>query len=78
MLERRISEEEVLEVLNSGDHIENYPMDAPYPSMLMLGFTTTGPLHVVAAKGEGGEFILITTYCPDANKWHSDFKRRKP
>jgi hypothetical protein len=38
--------EEILQALDSGEIIEEYPEDKPYPSCLILGRTVTGrPLH---------------------------------
>jgi hypothetical protein len=49
MFERAISEANVRETLTSGETIEDYPAEAPYPSRLMFGRTGGFPLHVVAA-----------------------------
>ena len=38
MLERGISRSEVFEALLSGEEIENYPNDTPFPSALFLGW----------------------------------------
>lgn len=77
MFKRSISEEDVLNVLELGQIIENYPEDEPYPSRLMLGWSRNRPLHVVAAvNGEDNELIVVTTYEPDLEKWDREFKRR--
>lgn len=53
-------------VLPTGEVIESYPNDLPYPSKLMLGWRGNRPLHVVAADNlESGETIVITVYEPD-------------
>jgi hypothetical protein len=66
-------------VLESGERVEEYPEDEPYPSYLMLGWPAGQPLHVVAAHdAEEGETIVITTYWPDPSRWESDFKTRRP
>ena len=74
----KIQVEELLEALDSGEIIEEYPEDTPYPSCLILGHTSAGRvLHVVAAPVPNGEsLIIITTYQPDPDRWESDFKRR--
>ncbi len=38
MFQRRISKEDVQEVLETGETIETYPDDEPYPSRLLLGW----------------------------------------
>jgi len=47
--ERGISREEALDVLPSGERIEDYPDDYPLPSALFLGRVKGRPVHVVAA-----------------------------
>ena len=79
MFERRIGEVDVHHILNTGEIIENYPNDTPYPSQLLLGWREDRPLHVVAANNTAdNERIIITVYEPDPDQWESDFKRRKP
>ena len=46
---RDISEAEVRAVLTTGEAIEEYPDDTPFPSRLVLGWVGSRPLHVVAA-----------------------------
>ena len=75
----RIGVEEVLYVLNTGESIEEYPDDKPYPSALILGWTVAGrPLHIVCAPVVPEKrLIIITTYEPDPNRWAPDFRGRK-
>jgi len=49
MFHRRISKEEVKQVVATGEAIETYPTDKPFPSPLILGWSGTRPIHVVAA-----------------------------
>jgi len=49
LAERGIPQKDVWEVLQSGERIEDYPDDTPYPSALFLGFVAYKPLHAVAA-----------------------------
>ena len=79
MLRDGISSDEVRTVLESGERIEHYPDDRPYPSYLALGWLARRPLHVVAAAdADLSETIIITTYLPDPGRWESDFKTRRP
>ena len=75
----RIHVEEVLQALDTGEIIEEYTEDQPYPSSLIMGRTSTGrPLHIVAAPVSAEErLIIITTYQPDPELWEPDFRRRK-
>jgi len=78
MLERRITIDDILLVLNKGEVIESYPDDTPWPSQLTLGFVRTRPLHVVWAEaGDTKRVVIITVYQPDANQWDSAFRRRR-
>ena len=79
MYQRRVTEEDVRHVLSFGEVIEDYPDDEPYPSQLVLGWCGGRPLHVVMAYNRmSQEKIVISVYEPDSEKWHSDFRRRKP
>ena len=79
MFERRITEEDVREVVGKGETIEHYPEDSPYPSRLILGWQGSRPIHVVVAdQKEENELIVITVYEPDPALWQPDFRRRKP
>lgn len=78
MFQRGISEQEVRETLESGETIERYPDDTPYPSRLVLGWCGGRPIHVVAADNpQENEIIVVTVYEPDPALWEPDFRRRK-
>jgi hypothetical protein len=78
MFERRVSEENVRQVLQSGEMIEDYSDEMPYPSGLMLGRRGNHPLHVVIAKNtRDHESVVITVYEPDHSQWKSGFRNRK-
>lgn len=75
--QRGIKYAEVKSIIMSGEIIEDYPNDYPYPSCLILGWTEQGiPLHVVAGLG-ASKLWLITAYKPDKDQWSNDFKNRK-
>jgi len=79
MVERRISSEDVRQVLAEGKEIESYPGDLPYPSLLLLGWCGSRPIHVVAAdNASDNEIIIVTVYEPDPERWEPGFERRKP
>lgn len=77
MAQRAISTGDVRLVLDSGEVIEDYPDDYPYPSALVLGWVGGRAIHVIAATSPS-ERIVITVYQPDPARWEPDFKRRKP
>ena len=77
MFQRDISEKHVEEVIENGEIIESYVDDTPYPSFLTLGCVDGITLHVVYAKDEEGNVIVITAYRPNLTKWQEDLKTRK-
>ena len=78
MAQRGITEIDVLRVLTTGETIETYPDDTPYPSRLLLGGSASRPLHVVAAENaEAHETIIVTVYEPDPLLWEPGFRRRR-
>ncbi|MBR4754643.1 MAG: DUF4258 domain-containing protein [Lachnospiraceae bacterium] len=75
--ERGISLNDVCESINSGEIIEQYPDDYPFPSCLILGITIHNQyIHVVVSMNEN-VIYLITAYLPNSDKWESDWKTRK-
>ncbi|HOV40185.1 MAG TPA: DUF4258 domain-containing protein [Oscillospiraceae bacterium] len=77
MQERGINPSDVKNCILSGEIIEQYPNDFPYPSYLILGLSTIKEaLHVLI--GASNDFIwIITAYYPDAEQWEADCKTRK-
>jgi len=77
MFERRISADEVRYVLETGEAIEEYPDDTPYPSRLIMGWYKGRPIHVVAANNSlDKEIIIITVYEPDPSEWDPECRKR--
>lgn len=78
MFQRHIDEKDIRHVLETGETIEEYSDDTPYPSRLILGFAKTRPLHIVVADNKmAQETIVITAYEPDIQSWELGFKRRR-
>ena len=78
MFQRQVSIDDVHHVLKSGETIEAYPDDIPYPSSLILGWCGSRPVHIVAADNmTAHETIIITVYEPDLAQWEPGFKRRR-
>jgi hypothetical protein len=78
MLERGITMAEIEQVALSGDEIEGYPDDTPFPSRLLLGFPQGRPVHVVLAEEPDSDVThVITAYVPDPSMWDEAFRRRR-
>ena len=78
MFHREITKNEVIEVIENGQAIIDYPDDNPYPSCLMFGKVNNKPIHVVFAIDQENETgIVITAYIPDIRLWTEDFKLRR-
>ena len=77
LMQRGLFQASVVQAIRSGEIIEQYPDDYPYPSCLLLGTTEAGEaLHIVCGIGEG-KVWLITAYHPDPDEWESDLKTRR-
>lgn len=73
---RSICENEVEEVIGSGEIIEDYPNHRYGPACLILGRTITGKmLHVLCSCRSVVD--IITVYEPDSTEWSADFKTRR-
>lgn len=68
---------QIFESVGSGEIIEDYPLDKPYPSCLIYGRTNANlPVHSVwAYNSETSYAVLITVYVPDPDRW-VDFRER--
>lgn len=76
MFQRRVSEEEVNQVVAVGEIIGMYPDDKPFPSRLRLGWIGSRPVHVVVADNVAAqEAMIITVYQPDAEEWDTGLPR---
>ena len=74
--ERGIFLSDIIAAIDTGEIIEDYPEDHPFPSCLILGQSETKVIHVVASISD--EMInLITAYIPDSERWEADLKTRK-
>lgn len=77
MQERDITIDDVSKCIMSGEIIENYPDDFPYPSCLIFGYNISDKiLHTVV--GSDGELLyIITAYYPTPDKFMEDLKTRR-
>ncbi len=77
IMQRGISLADVSHVLQTGEIIEMYPTDYPYPSCLVLGYMENHAcIHVVCGVGPR-DLHLVTAYRPDPERWDDDGKTRK-
>lgn len=75
--QRGINVRDIREVINSGEIIEQYPEDYPYPSCLVLGKNLYGESIHAVLSDEGSSSRIITAYFPSVDKWSDDFKFRR-
>lgn len=77
LLQRNINQEDVENAILTGEIIEEYENDYPYPSCLVYGINLNNRvLHVVCGIGND-ELWIITAYYPDISNWNEDLKKRK-
>jgi len=76
----KLSLEEIYSSVLTGEIIEQYPDDKPYPSCLIYGKNIKNePIHGVWAYNiETKASVLITVYRPDPDRWIDWKIRRKP
>ncbi len=78
MFQRGINPDVVVQIIAEGEAIIDYPDDQPFPSVLLLGFYRSQPVHaVVAHELATGNCHLVTIYLPDPAIWDESFKRRR-
>lgn len=78
MFQRAIPMSEAVHVVRSGQIIEEYPDDSPWPESVVLGETSRGPIHVVVGRDPAtGRCVMITLYWPDHTRWDDEFRRRR-
>ena len=75
--QRGISSRDVRAAVETGEIIEDYPNDFPFPSCLVLGKDENGKYLHVCMSDEGTASRIITAYYPDKDRWGEDFKSRK-
>ena len=77
MFERNIEPGDVIDIVLTGEVINEYSDDKPYPSYLILKFVKSRPVHVVVARNDANGFcFVVTVYEPDPNLWSHDFKNK--
>lgn len=75
--ERGITIDDILNGIRTGEVIEDYPDDYPYPSCLVLGLSIRDThIHIVCGVGDN-KLWIISSYYPTLDKWENDYKTRK-
>ncbi|CDB89343.1 putative uncharacterized protein [Clostridium sp. CAG:253] len=77
LAERKITIDDIVNGIDTGEVIKQYEDDKPLPSCLVLGLSVNNKyIHIVVSNDE--EYIyIITAYYPDPQLWSEDFKTRK-
>ena len=74
---RHITRQEILEAIENGQIIENYPEDKSGPSCLVYGRTDLErPLHIQCSYPTRPKIKIITVYEPNPEEW-IDYKKRR-
>ena len=75
---RGVTVAEIIEAVQAGEMIENYPKDKYGNSCLVLGRTNTGrALHVQCSHPSRPLLKIVTLYEPDPAAWDETLKHRK-
>lgn len=75
--QRGIKQRDVRNCIMTGEIIEQYPDDFPFPSCLVYGHTSDKRIIHVVVSDEGTFGRIITAYIPDTKKFKSDLKTRR-
>lgn len=75
--QRGLKAKDIRAAVNSGEIIEQYLDDYPFPSCLIIGKSLDGKCIHVVMSDEGSMSHIITAYYPDPDKWSENFKIRK-
>ena len=74
---RRIKAADIEQAVKTGNIIEDYPYDPRGASCLILGRIGDRPLHILFARLEAEEILVVTAYEPDPEEWEDDWQTRK-
>jgi hypothetical protein len=74
---RRIKAADIEQAVKSGNVIEDYTYDPRGASCLILGRIGDRPLHILFARLEAEEILVVTAYEPDPEEWEDDWQTRK-
>lgn len=75
--QRNITKKDIKNCILTGDIIEQYSGDFPWPSCLICGYATDNRIIHIVASDSGEASKIITAYIPDTETFESDLKTRK-
>lgn len=75
--QRGIKQKDIRNCIMTGEIIEQYPDDFPFPSCLVFGYTINNIILHVVASDEGAMSRIITAYYPNTEKFNEDLKTRR-
>lgn len=75
--ERQIKQKDVKNCIMTGEIIEQYPDDFPFPSCLVYGHAADNRIIHVVISSEGECGRVITAYSPNTNIFENDLKTRR-
>ncbi len=76
-MQRRLTQRDIKNCVMTGEIIEQYPGDFPWPSCLIFGYAIDKRIIHVVASDNGDFSKIITAYIPDTETFESDLKTRK-
>jgi hypothetical protein len=78
LLSKNIPQNSVRQTILTGEVIEEYPQDRPFPSCLVLAWVDGAPYHVVVSLDETADTVyVITAYEPSPDRFEADFRTRR-
>ena len=75
--ERGIKQKDIRNCIMTGEIIEQYPDDFPFPSCLVYGYDLSTRVIQVVISSEGESGRIITAYIPNTEKFQDDLKTRR-
>lgn len=75
--QRNIKQKDIMSCVMTGEIIEQYPEDFPFPSCLIFGRIQDGRVIHVVMSYEGTFGRIITAYIPNTEKFKDDLKTRR-
>jgi len=77
IMRRGIERIDVLNCLQNGEIIEDYPNSFPHPSCLMFGLNLQSEVIHVVVGIKDETLVVVTAYYPNTIKFESDLKTRR-
>ena len=74
---RGISQDDIENCIETGQIIEQYPEDYPFPSCLVYGYVTDRRIIHVVVSDSGDSMRIVTAYEPDTMTFKEDLKTRR-